>query len=129
MTLEALGVRYATFKGSDWVALGVLIAVLIAIPAVVVWEEWEARTGNDRPTLKVIAGILLSFLGGMSAEQGIWLFRSHASSYRWILDILLGLACLVLSFTHFTRRKAPRSFIEWLNERDKPPLMFRKKDD
>jgi hypothetical protein len=125
MNLEALGGSYAALKGPQWV----LVGVAIVATATVLWESWEAKKGNYRPALKVAAGIMLSFLGGMAVEQGNWLFRSPASSYRWILDFLLGLACLVLSFTHFMRRRAPRSFIEWLNERNKPPLMFDKKKD
>ena len=87
MNLEALGVAYAPLQGPDWVLAGVLIAIV----AIVVWESWEERTGNDRPALKIVAGIMLSFLAGLIVMQGFGLLRSHASSYRWILNFFLGL--------------------------------------
>ena len=87
MNLEALCVSYVPLKGPAWVVAGVLIAMV----AIVTWESWEARAGNDRPVLKVVAGIVLLLLAGVVVAQGIGLFRSHASSYRWILDFFLGL--------------------------------------
>lgn len=90
MNLEALGVAYAPWKGPDWVLAGVLIVIV----AIVVWESWEERTGSDRPVLKIVAGIMLSFLAGLIVMQGFGLFRSHANSYRWIFDFFLGLLCL-----------------------------------
>jgi FtsH-binding integral membrane protein len=128
MSLEALGVHYAPLKGPEWAVVGVVIVTLAAV----LWESWEAKTGNDRPVLKVAVGIMLSFLGGMSVELGFVHFRSGTTARVWILDILTGLVCLVLSITYFTRRKAmpgPRSIIEWLNERNKLLLLLDKKDD
>jgi hypothetical protein len=125
MNLAALGGFYAPPDGPQ----RVLVGVAIVAAAAVLWESWEVRMGNHRPALKVAAGIMLSFLGGMAVEQGNWLFWSHANTYTWTSEFILGLACLVLSFTHFIRRRAPRSFIEWLHDRNKPPLMFDKKDD
>jgi hypothetical protein len=128
MSLEPLGVHYTSFKGPEWV----LVAFAIATIAVVVWESWEARIGNDRPMLKVAVGIMLSFLGGMAAERGIGFFRSGRSVYGWISDLLAGLGLLVLSITYFTQRKArpgPRSIIERLNDRNKPLLFLDKNDD
>jgi len=128
MSVEALGLRYIPIKGPEWVLVGVVIATIVGVA----WESWEANIGNDRPVLKVAVGIMLSFLGGMGVEQGIEFFRSGASTLRWILAVFVGLASLAVSITYFTRRKArpgPRSIIEWLNERNKPPLMFGKKDD
>jgi hypothetical protein len=128
MSVEPLGVRYTSFKGPEWVLVGFAIATI----AVVAWESWEARIGNDRPVLKVAVGIMLSFLGGMGVERGIGFFRSGTSVCSWIFELLAGLGSLVLSITYFTRRKArpgPRSIIEWLNERNKPLLLLDKKED
>jgi len=125
MSLRAFGVPFAVFRGPVWVQ----VVVGIAAVALVAWQTWEERMGNDRPALKAAVGIVFSFLAGMIVEQGIGLLRFHASSYRWILDFLLGLASLVISIFYISRRKAPRNFIEWLNERAKPPMMFDKKDD
>jgi hypothetical protein len=126
MSLEALAVRYVPFN--EWVLLGVAIVTF----ATVMWEGWEAKTGNDRPVLKVAVGIMLSFLGGMGVELGTVHFRSGTITRVWIVDVLAGLGCLVLSIIYFTRRKArpgPRSIIEWLNERNKPlPLLDKKSD-
>ena len=77
------------------------------------------------------AGIALSFLAGMTIYQGIWLYRSQAIYYRWLLDIFSAIVLLFLSTRYITARKAkpgPRSFIEWINDRAKPPLIFDKKD-
>jgi uncharacterized membrane protein YfcA len=126
MTLEALGVSYVTLKAPEWA----LILVAIAAMAVVAWDNWDTRTGNYRPVLKVVIGIILSFLAGMSVERGIGNFRLHAGSRRWILEVLLGLLSLVMSIIYVVqRRKEQRSVIEWLNERNKPPLLFDKKND
>jgi hypothetical protein len=125
MNLKALGVPHPSFKGPEWMLLGIAIVAL----AVVGWESWETKMGNDRPELKAAAGITFAFLAGISIEQGIWLFQSHASTYRWAIDVLMGLVSLLISIFYIYRRKAPRNVIEWLNERAKPPLMFDKKDD
>jgi hypothetical protein len=128
MSVEALGLRYVPFEGPEWVLVGVAIATI----ALVTWESWQARIGNDRPVLKVAVGIMLSFVGGMAAERGIGFFRSGASAHVWVSEVLAGLVSLALSITYFTRRKArpgPSSIIEWLNERNKPPLMFDKKNN
>jgi hypothetical protein len=105
------------------------VGVAIAAVGVVAWETWEARIGNDRPALKVAIGIMLSFLGGMGVERGIGFFRSGASTRMWVIDVIAGLASLVMSIFYILRRKAPKSIVEWLNERAKPPLVFDKKDD
>lgn len=125
MSLEALGVPHAFFKGPEWVRLGIAIAAV----AVVTWETWETKMGNDRPELRAAAGITFAFLAGISIEQGLWLFQLHASTYRWVIDVLMGLVCLLISIFYIYRRKAPRNVIEWLNDRAKPPLMFGKKAD
>jgi hypothetical protein len=127
MSLELVSVRYASLKGPEWVLVGVAIATV----AVVVWEGWQASMGNDRPGLKVAAGIMLSFLGGVAVESGVEFFRSGMSTERWVIDVLAGLGSLLLSITYFTRRKGrtgPRSVIEWLNERNKTLPLFDKKD-
>jgi hypothetical protein len=125
MSLQALGLRYTPLRGPEWV----LVAVLIATLGVVAWESWESKRGNYPTALRIAVGIMFSFLAGMSLDQGIWLFRSHASNYRWVVDFLLGLACLYWSIASFTRRKAPMNFIEWLNERAKPLPLFDKKEN
>jgi drug/metabolite transporter (DMT)-like permease len=93
------------------------------------WEAWESKIGNDRPVLRVAVGIMLSFMGGMAVELGSVHFRSDASTYRWIGEVLSGLASLGLSIYYVMRRKPSRSVIEWLNERNKPSLIFDKRDD
>ncbi len=128
MSLEALGVPYAAFKRPDWI----LAVVAIAVIAVVAWESWETNKGNDRPVLNGAVGIMLSFLAGMSVERGIGHFRSSTSNYRWIFEVLMGLASLVMSILYIRRLKTktrPRGIFEWLYEREKPPLMFDKKGD
>jgi hypothetical protein len=75
--------------------------------------------------LNVAVGIMLSFLAGMSV--GIGHFRSGASNYKWIFDVLMGLASLVVSIPYTMRPKGkprPRGIVEWLYECDKPLLMF-----
>jgi len=128
MSLDALGVPYTAFKRPEWV----LAVVAFAVIAVVAWESWKTNKGNDRSVLRVAVGIMLSFLAGMSVERGIGHFRSGTSNYRWIFEVLMGLASLVVSILYIMRRKGkprPRGIVEWLYERDKRPLMFDKKDD
>jgi hypothetical protein len=108
MNLEALGVAYAPLKGLDWVLAGVLIAIV----AIVTWESWEARKGNDRPVLKIVAGIMLSFLAGLIVAQGFGLLRSPASSYRWILDFFLGL----LGLGHSFKLLGGFRHVKWVND-------------
>jgi hypothetical protein len=125
MRIEAFGVRYAPLKGPEWVLVGVAIVAI----AVSLWEGWEARSGNYRPLLRVAAGIIFSFLGGTSVERGIVGFRAGATTYSWSSDFLIGIVCVALSIHYIIRRKDPRSVIEWLNERNKPLVIFEKKDD
>jgi hypothetical protein len=125
MSPEALGVPHASFKGPEWVRLGIAIVGV----AVVTWETWETKMGNDRPELRAATGITFAFLAGISIEQGLWLFQLHASTHRWVIDVVMGLICLLISIFYIYRRKAPRNVIEWLNDRAKPPLMFGKKAD
>ena len=125
MSLEAFGVRYVSFELDYWVPIGVGVATL----AVVFWEEWEARVGRNRPAIKVTAGMMLSFLGGMSVELGLVHLRFGTINYGWIFQIFVGVVCLFVAVHTTMLRKRSRSVIEWLNERAKPPLMFGKKED
>jgi hypothetical protein len=124
MNLEAWGVRLVPIKGPEWVLVGATIAAV----AVIVWETWETKMGNDRPLLRVAVGIMLSFLGGMSVERGIEFFQSDANTRRWVVDVLGGFVSLAMSIFYILRRKAPRGVIEWLNERNKPQQLLEKKD-
>jgi hypothetical protein len=108
MKLEALGVAYAPLKGPDWVLAGVLIAIF----AIVVWESWKERMGDDRPGPRIVAGILLSFLAGLIVMQGFGLFQSHASSYRWILNFVLGVLCL----GHSLKLLGGFRRVKWVND-------------
>jgi hypothetical protein len=119
----SLGCSLPAFKGPEWVFAGLASAAI----AVVFLEGWETRTGNDRPVLKAAVGTLFSFLAEMRVERAIGNFRLHVSNYRRIIDVLLGLASLVLSIHQFMGRKEPRSMADWLYERVQPLSMFNKK--
>ena len=54
-------------------------------------------------------------------------FQAHLPSTS--PSTFLNVVCLLVSIFYFFKRKEPRTFIEWLNERAKPPLMFGKKED
>jgi hypothetical protein len=86
-------------KRPEWV----LAAVAIAVIAVVAWESWERNKGDDRAVLNGAFGILLWFLARMSVVRGIGHFRSCPSNYRWIFEVLMGLASLVVSILFIKR--------------------------
>lgn len=128
MSLESLSVCYTPIKGVEWV----LVAVLIAAFAVVTWESWETRRGNNRPVLRAGVGVIFLFLSILIVHQGIGLVRLHASSYRWIFDFVMGLASLVWSIIYLTGRRGtpgPSGIFGWLSERAKPSSMFDNKKD
>jgi hypothetical protein len=108
----------------------VILAVLIVTIAVVALESWQATIGNYRPVLKLAAGIMLSFLGGMAVERGVEFFRLGVSSYRCVSEVLAGLASLGLSIHWIVRRGAPSGAIfDWLAERNKASFRLDQKDD
>jgi hypothetical protein len=132
MSLEALGVPYAALKNPEWWAV---VVVAIATIAAVVWDSCETIQGHDRPVLRVIVGIMFSFLAVVSLVRAIGYFRLGRSNYRWVSEVLMGLTSLAVSIVYIkqrnarTRPRSPRSFFEWLYEHDKPPMLFNKKDD
>ena len=123
--MEMVVVNYPPLTGFQWALVGAGVAGL----ALVVWEAWEAKIGNERPALRVAIGIMFLFFAGVNAERGLLFFRSGRSTHKWMFEVLLNVVCLLVSIFYFFKRKEPRTFIEWLNERAKPPLMFGKKED
>jgi len=76
--------------------------------------------------------ISFALLAGMSLQRSIEHFRSGASNYKWISGALLGVASLAIAIAYIMQREdmpRPRTFFEWLYERDKPPVIFDKKDN
>lgn len=118
-------VNYPPLTGFQWALVGAGVAGL----ALVVWETWESKIGNERPALRVAIGIMFLFFAGVNAARGLLFFRSGRSAHKWMFEVLLNIACLLVSIFYFFKRKEPRTFIEWLNERAKPMTMFDKKNE
>ena len=118
-------VNYPPLTGFQWV----LVAAGVASLAVIVWEAWDAKIGNERPALRVAIGIVFLFFAGVNAERGLSFFRSGRSTHKWMFEVLLNVVCLLVSMFYFFKRKEPRTFIEWLNERAKPMTILDKKNE
>jgi hypothetical protein len=53
MSLE-LTIPSVAFWGPEWVAVGIVIVAI----ALIAWETWESKSGNNRPELKITVGLV-----------------------------------------------------------------------